>query len=241
MRKTERFTSSLKAFRTQGFRDKAFDYESVENKERSIRAWQREEGRRVEQKNRDITSVLLELRDLEVELLILLYLFEQQSNVISSMYATYAQPEMRDFTINGRGFLNEALKNLSDYANKVNKMIQQARNIRDDYDNLLQMVQRQARVDEVRLNRLHAELASVQNRSVIIFTTFTVIFLPLTFFTGLFSMNTQEWRGGGYPLLRTIGAISLPSSVVLIVTALVIAWSTRARRFLHWISEINAL
>lgn len=75
------------------------------------------------------------------------------------------------------------------------------------------MIQRQAQVDEVRWSRLQTELASTQNLSVMIFTTFTVIFLPLSFFTSLFGMNTAEWSGGddddnNYPTLGFIGAIS---------------------------------
>jgi hypothetical protein len=38
------------------------------------------------------------------------------------------------------------------------------------FDKLLQMVQRQAQVDEVRLQRLQTDLANVQSRSVTIFT-----------------------------------------------------------------------
>ncbi|KAF4466612.1 hypothetical protein FALBO_6539 [Fusarium albosuccineum] len=183
---TEKLTSSLKIFRAEGFRDKATAYEPVENKARSIRARHKAEGRRAEEENRDNTSALLELRDIEDELLILLHLFERQSKVVSSMLSTYARPEVRDRTANGRAFLSEAVKKLSEYAHQAQEMIQRVRSTRNDYDKLLQMVQRQAQVDEVRLSRLHADLASAQSRSVMIFTTFTVIFLPLTFFTGLF-------------------------------------------------------
>lgn len=211
----------------------------MENKERSIRRRHKEEGERAEQENRDNTSALLELRDIEDELLILLHLFERQSKVISSMHATYLRPELRDITTNGRTFLNEATKKINEYIHQADEMIQRVRNTRDDYDKLLQMVQRQAQVDEVRLSRLHADLASAQSRSVMIFTTFTVIFLPLTFFTGLFGMNTQEWGGEGNLSLKTIGAISLPSSFVLIVASLVVAWSTTVRRFLRWASKEN--
>lgn len=220
-----------------GFRDKAFDYEPVENKARSIRARHKEEGLRAEQENRDNTSALLELRDIEDELLTLLHLFERQSKVIASMAAIYARPELRDQTAGGRAFLGEALKRLREYAHQADEMTQRVRATRDDYDKLLQMVQRQAQVDEVRLSRLHADLASAQSRSVMIFTTFTVIFLPLTFFTGLFGMNTREWGGGDNLELRTIGAVALPSSLVLVVASLVIAFSTGARRFLRWLGR----
>lgn len=59
-----------------------------------------------------------------------------------------------------------------------------------------------------------------------IFTTFTVIFLPLTFFTGLFGMNTIEWQEE-VPSLREIGAISLPASVLLIIVSLLAAFNWR--------------
>lgn len=204
----------------------------MENKARSIRARHKAEGRRAEEENRDNTSALLELRDIEDELLILLHLFERQSKVVSSMLSTFARPEIRERTANGRVFLSEALKRLSEYAHQAQEMIQRVRNTRNDYDKLLQMVQRQAQVDEVRLSRLHADLASAQSRSVMIFTTFTVIFLPLTFFTGLFGMNTQEWGGENNLPLRTIGAISLPSSLALIALSLIAAWSTNARKLI---------
>lgn len=90
------------------------------------------------------------------------------------------------------------------------------------------MVQRQAQVDEVRWSRLQAELASSQNLSVMIFTTFTVIFLPLTFFTGLFGMNTTEWQEQ-VPSLKEIGAISLPASALLIMVSLVAAFNYRVQ------------
>lgn len=235
---TEKLTSSLKTFRAEGFRDKAFAYEPVENKARSIRARHKAEGRRAEEENRDNTSALLELRDIEDELLILLHLFERQSKVVSSMHSIYTRPEMRDRTANGRVFLNEALKKLAEYIHQAQEMIARVRNTRNDYDKLLTMVQRQAQVDEVRLSRLHADLASAQSRSVMIFTTFTVIFLPLTFFTGLFGMNTQEWGGENNLPLRTIGLISLPASVFLIVASLIAAWSTSVRRVFKWISRL---
>jgi CorA-like Mg2+ transporter protein len=96
---------------------------------------------------------------------------------------------------------------------------------------MLEMIQRQAQVDEVRWSRLQTELASSQNLSVMIFTTFTVVFLPLSFFTGLFGMNTLEWQEQ-VPSIKMVGAISLPASVLLIMAALVAAFSSRAQAVL---------
>lgn len=93
------------------------------------------------------------------------------------------------------------------------------------------MAQRQAQVDDVRWSRLQTELASSQNLSVMIFTIFTVIFLPLSFFTSLFGMNTLEWGGAdsGYPSLGFIGEISLPASVFMILATLIAAFSSRVQ------------
>lgn len=97
------------------------------------------------------------------------------------------------------------------------------------YEKLLEMAQRQAQVDDVRWSRIQTELASAQNRSIMVFTTFTIIFLPLSFFTSVFGMNTLEWGGDGNLSLSTIGSISLPLSAVLIVGSLVAAFSFRVQ------------
>lgn len=101
----------------------------------------------------------------------------------------------------------------------------------------LETVQRQAQIDEVRLSRQQADLASAQNRSVMIFTVFTVIFLPLSFFTSLFGMNTREWGGGHNIRLRTIGSIALPTSALLVVCAFLVAWSTSVRKAFKSLSK----
>lgn len=62
-----------------------------------------------------------------------------------------------------------------------------------------------------------------------IFTIFTVIFLPLSFFTSLFGMNTLEWGGPGYPTLAFIGEISLPVSAFMILATLIAAFSSHVQ------------
>lgn len=153
------------------------------------------------------------------------------------MFTAYSTPQLIHRTVRGRAFLKEGMRRLGEYKRRAEEMGGRVRSTRDDYDKLLQMVQRQAQVDEVRLSRLHADLASAQSRSVMIFTIFTVIFLPLTFFTGLFGMNTREWEAET-PTLGFIGAIALPSSFAIIALSLIAAFSTQARRFLQWIGDI---
>ncbi|KAK7740988.1 hypothetical protein SLS53_005051 [Cytospora paraplurivora] len=257
---TEKMTSSLKRFRTLGHKSKYGIDDDDDLKTSSIRARHKREDERAERENRDNTSALLELRDIEDELSTLKHLFEEQEEQINTMLAIYTNPGNSDasnsssnlhanwadnsraassqptllppppLTNNGRSFLHEALTRLKSYRTQAEDMIERVKKTRNDFDKLLEMVQRQAQIDEVRLSRQQADLASAQNRSVMIFTVFTVIFLPLSFFTGLFGMNTYEWGGGGNLRLHTIGSIALPASAFLIIIALVVAWSIRVRK-----------
>ncbi|KAH8593695.1 hypothetical protein B0O99DRAFT_515442 [Bisporella sp. PMI_857] len=226
---TEKMTNSFKKFRARGFRDKADEHDE-HLRAHNIRAKHKREGELAEKQNRENTSALLELRDIEDELHTLEELFDAQRDEILTMIQIYKKEDLRDLTANGLLFLNQAEDYLSDYKRHVQRMIDDVRATREDFDKLLQMVQRQAQVDEVRLQRLQADLASAQSRSVMIFTVFTVIFLPLTFFCGLFGMNTREWGGGDFLTLRTIGLITLPTSFFIILLTCIIAWSSRMRK-----------
>ena len=57
------------------------------------------------------------------------------------------------------------------------------------------MKQKQANIVEAHLAREQTEVAADQSRSVMIFTIFTIIFLPLSFFASVFGMNISEWSG----------------------------------------------
>lgn len=239
-------TSSLKRFRTAGYRTKYGDDDN-QTKTTSIRARHKREDEQAEKENRDNTSALLELRDIEDELSTLQHLFEEQESQVHEMLKLYRPSLYRQDstgaalppvdTSNGIAFLEEALAKLSTYKDQTKDMIGRVEKTRHDFDKLLETVQRQAQIDEVRLSRQQADLATAQNRSVMIFTTFTVIFLPLSFFTGLFGMNTQEWGGGDFLRLTTIGAIALPTSALLVLGALVVAWSSSVRKFFKYVRK----
>ncbi|KAI8192032.1 hypothetical protein K4K54_002895 [Colletotrichum sp. SAR 10_86] len=228
---TERMTSSLKRFRMQTFKDAGVDSDSESNRPESIKKRHKRELQEAERENRENTSALMELRDLEDELKSLERLFEAQDAAVKNMKNIFESEELKMQTRNGRMYLEEALGKLDEYRSQTAEMLKRVDTTRNDYEKLLEMVQRQAQVDEVRWSRLQTELASSQNLSVMIFTTFTVIFLPLSFFTGLFGMNTTDWDSdkGTLPSLRDIGSISLPVSIFLIVAALVGAFSSRVQ------------
>ena len=226
-------TLALKRFRMQTYRDRmsdASDSSDLEdNRSETIKRRHRREMERAERENRENTSALLELRDMDDELNTMRNLFAEQGAAIETMRDLYDRPELHDGTKYGRVYLDEALQRLEEYTKQVMDMLQRIESTRNDYEKLLEMVQRQAQVDEVRWSRLQAQLASTQNTSVMIFTTFTVIFLPLSFFTSVFGMNTHEWGGGTNVPLGTIGAIALPASAFIIAASLVAAFSSRVQ------------
>ncbi|KAI0865927.1 hypothetical protein F4860DRAFT_200414 [Xylaria cubensis] len=237
---TERMTSSLKQFRMQSYSKLHDDSDSDDpddNRSEAIKKRHKRELERAERQNRENTSAVLELRDMEDELHTLLILFGEQQDAIKSMKSSYEKSELSVHTECGREYLKEALRRLEEYEKQANDMLTRVDATRKDYEKLQEMIQRQAQVDEVRWSRLQAELASSQNLSVMIFTTFTVIFLPLSFFTSLFGMNTQEWGGpdpNDFPSLRVIGAISLPASALVIAITLVLAFSGRMQSLIKF-------
>ncbi|KAL2147255.1 hypothetical protein VTI28DRAFT_10245 [Corynascus sepedonium] len=231
----ERMTLNMKQFRINALQMDADDEEESDDSDMegespsAIKKRHKRELERAERENRENTSALLELRDLEDELTTLQKLFDMQDSTVRQMKEIYTSREFNDATKAGQEHLEEALEYLDDFKQQTAEMLKRVETTRNDYEKMLEMAQRQAQVDEVRWSRLQAELASSQNLSVMIFTTFTVIFLPLTFFTGLFGMNTTEWQEENIPSLKEIGAISLPASFLLIILSLIAAFSWRVQ------------
>lgn len=225
-------TWKLKKFRMQTFKDVDSEEEHLaEASAKSIKKRHKREIEEAERENRENTSALMELRDMEDELRTLTKLFETQATMLGRMLEIYEGDDaLREMTHNGRGYLAEALDRLAGYKTQTAEMLDRVLATRGDYEKLLEMAQRQAQVDDVRWSRLQTELASSQNLSVMIFTIFTVIFLPLSFFTSLFGMNVIEWDNQ-LPTMAFIGEVSLPISFVLIVVTFVAAFSSRVQIF----------
>ncbi|MCJ1244358.1 hypothetical protein MMC30_001556 [Trapelia coarctata] len=238
----EKMTQSFKAFGSQGFRDKSIDYDS-DNAVMSIKDRHKIEGKLSEKQNREDTMAILELRDIHDELQSLRKLFDQQKETIIQMTDVYLRPECVEHSKNGLTILREALDKLTEYIHQVDSMIKSAERTRKDFEKLLDLKQRQANVDEARLARYQADLTSAQSRAVLVFTVFTVIFLPLTFFTGLFGMNINEWSGAATNVSwRTVVEWSIPLSLAITCTALVLALSMRIRKFAkNFVEAISAL
>ncbi|KAE8420516.1 hypothetical protein BDV36DRAFT_281409 [Aspergillus pseudocaelatus] len=221
---TESTTKSFKRFRTRGFITRPADYNrTLEGK--TMTASERDErDRRVAHQNREDLSTLLELRDIIDELGTILKLLEQQTATVKLM-AQYFEDKGY-----GKVFIESALSRLEDYRTQVTDMRENAQLAQKAVENLLDLKQKQANVDESRITRWQAEVAQNQSQSVMVFTIFTVIFLPLSFFTSLFGVNVREWSGEETnPDWAYMLAISGPTSAAIILIALSMAFSERLR------------
>lgn len=221
---TESTTKSFKRFRTRGFIARPADYNRTPEGKTMTASERDERDRRVANQNREDLSTLLELRDIIDELGTILKLLEQQTTTVKLM-AQYFEDKGY-----GKVFIESALSRLEDYRTQVTDMRENAHLAQKAVENLLDLKQKQANVDESRITRWQAEVAQNQSQSVMVFTIFTVIFLPLSFFTSLFGVNVREWSGEETnPNWSYMLAISAPTSVAIILVALSMAFSERLR------------
>ncbi|KAL4975881.1 hypothetical protein BDW66DRAFT_63176 [Aspergillus desertorum] len=221
---TELTTKSFKQFRNRGFVTRPAEYNKT--REGRIMTAAEREGRDREAalQNRNDLSSMLELRDIADELGTIMKLLEQQTATINDMAKYF---EHRGY---GKRFILASLTRLDEYRTHISEMRENAIAAQKAVENLLDLKQKQASVDESRLARWEAEVTQSQSRAVMVFTIFTVIFLPLSFFTSLFGINAREWSGERTNLtLRTMLIIAGPTSIAVIVSALLIAFSERLR------------
>ncbi|KAJ5653203.1 hypothetical protein N7490_000206 [Penicillium lividum] len=221
---TESVTKSFKRFRNRGFADRPADYDRTAEGRFMTTAQRDHRDRQAARRNRDDLSVLLELRDIEDELSTIIKLLDQQDAVIKSM--------MKYFERDGCGkmFLDAAQLRIDEYRTQLSEMKENSHLAQKAVETLLDLKQKQANVDEAKMARWQAEETQNQSRSLMVFTIFTVIFLPLSFFTSLFGMNAREWSGEQANLpLGEMFEIAAPASFAIIAVALLLAFSQKLR------------
>ncbi|KAF4160751.1 hypothetical protein CNMCM6069_007536 [Aspergillus lentulus] len=221
---TESVTKSFKRFRSRGFTINPAQHNKTADGRTMTEAERDERDIRVARQNREDLSALLELRDIMDELGTIMKVLEQQTTTVKTMARYFAD---RGY---GKVFVEASLARLDEYRNQVQEMRENTILAQKAVENLLDLKQKQANVDESRLARWEAEVTQTQSRSVMVFTIFTVIFLPLSFFTSLFGINVREWSGTETnPDFRQMFLIAGPSSVAIIVIALLLAFNETLR------------
>lgn len=136
--------------------------------------------------NRKDLDALLELRDIEDELRTIDKLIQEQQKCVSDMLAQYLELNARGKGHNGSSFLHEIQQFLGEQQEQIEGMLKSAIAAQRAFKELLDMKQKQANIVEAHLAREQTEVAADQSRSVMIFTIFTIIFLPLSFFATVF-------------------------------------------------------
>ena len=177
-------------------------------------------------------DALLELRDIEDELNTLKKLFKEQQQGVSDMRSHYVELNHRQGkAILGTQWLTEISHTLESYKDQVDGMLKSAQTAQKAFKELLDMKQKQANIVEAHLAREQTEVAADQSRSIMIFTIFTIIFLPLSFFASVFGINAREWSGVTQNLrLHTILTYMGSISIAVIVVALLVAFNKLTRR-----------
>lgn len=212
---TEQQTSSFKHFRNNHRWEKAKDINAAQHID-----------------NRKDLDALLELRDIEDELNTIDRLIKEQQACVMEMELQYKTRALPDEGINGLEFLQVAAQFLKDHQDQVDGMLKSARAAQTAFKELLDMKQKQANIVEAHLAREQNEVAADQSRSVMIFTVFTIIFLPLSFFASVFGINAKEWNSqpNSYPSVKNIFMIMIVISLVVIIFALLVAFNKFTRR-----------
>ena len=137
--------------------------------------------------NRKDLDALLELRDIEDELNTIDKLIKEQQNCVSEMFKQYHDLNIRHGKgFNGSRFLHDVDLFLTEHKEQLDGMLKGAQAAQKAFKELLDMKQKQANIVEAFLARESTEVAADQSRSVMIFTIFTIIFLPLSFFASVF-------------------------------------------------------
>ena len=137
--------------------------------------------------NRKDLDALLELRDIEDELKTIDRLIKEQLTCVSEMIKQYHDlNKYREKGFNGIKFLVDVEQFLKEHEKQIDGMLKGAETAQKAFKDLLDMKQKQANIVEAHLAREQTEVAADQSRSVMIFTIFTIIFLPLSFFASVF-------------------------------------------------------
>ncbi|KAF2681139.1 hypothetical protein K458DRAFT_392364 [Lentithecium fluviatile CBS 122367] len=225
----------LVEFRTSSFKD--FRDSQIKSSEIFMG---KSKGSAASRESREIVQALdpsydltawIELNDIQDELSMLGSLFGKQSEVVSDLISSYELLDKSSDKMNHKqsiGWLKDAKMCVSRYQQKVEELRTRTQTAIVDNQSLLDMKQKQSNVIEAYFGRIAAQTQGEQNRTILIFTIFTVVFLPLSFFTSLFSMNVREWTGNDTnKTLHTVVTLMVSVSVFVIIAALLMAFFSR--------------
>lgn len=127
----------------------------------------------------DLTA-WIELNDIQDELSMLDTLFSYQAEVVSDFIRAYQLLDKSSDKMNHKqaiGWLRDAETCVGRYRQRVEDLCKRTKTAIADSQSLLESKQKQSNVIEAYFGRIAAQTQGEQNRSILIFTIFTVVFV----------------------------------------------------------------
>ena len=180
-------------------------------------------------------DVLVELRDIKDELKAIDKLLNEQQICVSDMITQYKDLNGRHKGVNGISFLLEVQQFLNDHKEELSSMLEDVLTVQKTSEALLDIQQKQANIVKADYAREKTEIAAGQVRSVVMFTIWTIIFLPLSFFASVFGINSH------YPHLYTIFTCVSLISLAVIIIVLLLAFNKLTRRIAQRVWKFAAM
>ncbi|KAJ5458387.1 hypothetical protein N7475_009775 [Penicillium sp. IBT 31633x] len=163
------------------------------------------------------TNLLAETKDIRDELNMIRTVLEHQTNVLLDFQdvvcETYQGQHRSQFEVKKR--FKDQQRMIDMHLKDIDRMDKQAERIYHSITDLLDLKQKHANAFEARFARDQAAGTTRQSKTIMVFTIVTIVFLPLSFITSIFTINMKEFDNLnlGYVAKYTFGigfAISIP-------------------------------
>jgi Mg2+ and Co2+ transporter CorA len=143
------------------------------------------------------TALLKEVKDIQDELHMLLLVFQHQLQVLPSMESAMKEiwaQERWSTAVKRRieKVFDDHRRTINYPRTDVERMEKQAHRIYKSVTDLLDLKQKHANAIEARYAREQTDATSRQGQTFMVFTTVTVIFLPLSFIAAFFAIDIRE-------------------------------------------------
>jgi hypothetical protein len=179
----------------------------------------------------DEVKMLNEIKDVHDELEMILHVFDTQLEVLQQMNTllTYRQRPVAPHILKKWSKIMDKIERRRE---KVQAMDHNAHRTYKSINNLFDMKQRQANVLEAHYSRKVAQDSGRQATTIMIFTTVSVIFLPLSFMSSFYALSIKEFPRDpsnqnqlymplSYVVLRVIGTgLGIAALLVLLAFGL---------------------
>ncbi|KAJ5574827.1 hypothetical protein N7450_008726 [Penicillium hetheringtonii] len=163
------------------------------------------------------TDLLAETKDIRDELNMIHAVLEHQKHVLSDLQEViceiYHGQHRSQYDVKKR--FKDQQRTIDMHLKDLDRMDKQAERIYHSITDLLDLKQKHANAFEARFARDQAAGTTRQSKTIMVFTIVTIIFLPLSFITSIFTINMKEFDNLnlGYVAKYTFGvgfAISIP-------------------------------